>query len=77
MFVAHFPKIGSILNGNSVGLFFFLIANSTRFFLEWEKLCNFIQEKRGDEGLFNIVMKERKKAVLHSREDHSVKTILS
>lgn len=52
----------------------FLIASSTRFLLGWEKLCNFIREKRGDEGLFNIVMKERKKAVLHSHEHHSVKT---
>lgn len=56
---------------------FFLIANSTRLFLGWEKLHNFIQEKRRDEGLFNFVMKERKKAVLHSHEDHSVKIILS
>ena len=53
----------------------FLIANSTRFLLGGGKLCNFIQERRGDEGLFNIVMKERKKAVLHSHEDHFVKTI--
>lgn len=48
-----------------------------RFFLGREKLYNFIQEKREDEGLFNIVMKERKKAILRSPEDHSVKTILS
>lgn len=48
-----------------------------RFFFGWEKLCNSIQEKRGDGGLFNIVMKERKKFALHSHEDHSVKPILS
>lgn len=45
--------------------------------LEGGILCNFIQEKRIYEGLFNIVMKERKKAVLHSHEDNLVKTILS
>lgn len=78
MFVACFPKNGRMLQWK-YSFFFFLkkkqiVQGSC---LEGGNYVISYRKKRGDEGLFNIVMKERKKAVLHSHQDHFVKTILS